>query len=129
MKLVVFLHLMKRWHLYPDFVNRVSAGGRIEYVWMLRIIGIIVLLLACINFMNLSTAKSEHRAREVGILNAIGSLRGQLIRQFLGESLIVALFAFILALVIIQLILPYFNLLPEKIFMFYGPIQYFGQLV
>jgi len=78
------------------------------------IIGIFVLLLACINFMNLSTARSEKRAKEVGIRKAIGSLRSQLIRQFFSESLLVAMFAFILSLLLVQAILPYFNEVADK---------------
>ena len=77
---------MKNWHLYSDFKNGVIVGGRIQYVWLFGIIGIFVLLLACINFMNLSTARSEKRAKEVGIRKAVGSLRMQLIYQFLSES-------------------------------------------
>jgi putative ABC transport system permease protein len=105
----VFLDPMKNWHLYSDFKNGVIVGGRIQYVWLFGIIGIFVLLLACINFMNLSTARSEKRAKEVGIRKAIGSLRTQLIYQFLSESLLVAFFAFALAMLLAQLALPFFN--------------------
>ncbi len=105
----VFLNPMKNWHLYSDFKNGVIAGGRIQYVWLFGIIGVFVLLLACINFMNLSTARSEKRAREVGIRKAIGSLRLQLIYQFLSESLLVVAFAFAMSLLLVQLALPFFN--------------------
>ncbi|HMH21513.1 MAG TPA: ABC transporter permease [Puia sp.] len=105
----LFLHPMSRWHLYSDFKNGVNAGGRIQYVWLFGIIGVFVLLLACINFMNLSTARSEKRAKEVGVRKAIGSLRGQLIGQFFSESLVVVSFAFMLSLVLVQLLLPFFN--------------------
>lgn len=105
----LFLHPMSRWHLYSNFQNGVNAGGRIEYVWMYGIIGVFVLLLACINFMNLSTARSLTRAKEVGIRKAIGSLRPQLIGQFFSESLLVTFFAFGLSLVLVQLALPFFN--------------------
>jgi putative ABC transport system permease protein len=104
-----FLNPMKNWHLYSDFKNGVIVGGRIQYVWLFGIIGTFVLLLACINFMNLSTARSEKRAKEVGIRKAIGSLRSQLIYQFLNESLLVVAFAFIFAIVLVQLSLPFFN--------------------
>jgi len=104
-----FLHPMSRWHLYLDFKNGVNTGGLIQFVWLFAIIGIFVLLLACINFMNLSTARSEKRAKEVGIRKAIGSLRKQLIFQFFSESLLVVIIAFILSLLLAQLILPFFN--------------------
>jgi putative ABC transport system permease protein len=105
----LFLHPLNRWHLYSDFKNGINTGGRIQFVWLFGIIGIFVLLLACINFMNLSTARSEKRAKEVGIRKAIGSFRGQLIRQFYSESLLVAFIAFIVSLALAQLILPFFN--------------------
>lgn len=102
----VFLQPMKDWHLKGDFKDWVQIGGKYEYIKLFAIIGIFVLLIACINFMNLSTARSEKRAREVGIRKAIGSLRWQLIVQFLTETLLTAFLAFILALVIIPLVLP-----------------------
>src|SRR3978361_2237541 len=100
---------MSKWHLYAEFKNGANTGGRIQYVWWFGIIGLFVLLLACINFMNLSTARSEKRAKEVGIRKAIGSLRRQLIYQFLSESLLVVAFAFIFAIILAQLGLPFFN--------------------
>ncbi|MES1219851.1 MAG: FtsX-like permease family protein, partial [Bacteroidota bacterium] len=105
----VFLYPMDKWHLYSDFKNGVVAGGRIQYVWLFGIIGVFVLLLACINFMNLSTARSEKRAKEVGIRKSVGSMRSQLIFQFFSESLLVAVLAFFVSLVFVQLILPFFN--------------------
>jgi putative ABC transport system permease protein len=113
-KPVVFLHAMRKWHLYSGFKNGVNAGGRIEFVWLFGIIGFFVLLLACINFMNLSTARSEKRAKEVGIRKAIGSLRGQLIRQFFCESLLVAVLAFVCSIALVVLILPFFNEVADK---------------
>ena len=80
----VFLNPMSKWHLYSEWKDGVNTGGRIQYVWLFGIIGAFVLLLACINFMNLSTARSEKRAKEVGIRKAVGSTRSQLIRQFLS---------------------------------------------
>ncbi|RRA99949.1 ABC transporter permease [Larkinella rosea] len=109
-----FLHPMSKWHLYRDFKNGVNTGGIIVFVWLFGAIGIIVLLLACINFMNLSTARSEKRAKEVGIRKAIGSVRAQLIYQFFSESLLMALLAFALAFVFVQLTLPFFNQVSEK---------------
>jgi putative ABC transport system permease protein len=108
------LHPMNKWHLYEEFKQGANVGGRIQFVWLFGIIGIFVLLLACINFMNLSTARSEKRAREVGIRKAIGSVRSQLINQFLSESLLVALLAFVLSLAIVQLTLPWFNSVADK---------------
>jgi ABC-type antimicrobial peptide transport system permease subunit len=110
----IWLHPMSKWHLYSTFKNGVSVGGRIQYVWLFGIIGVFVLLLACINFMNLSTARSEKRAREVGIRKAIGSMRGQLIAQFYVGSLLISFFAFLVSLVLVQLSLPFFNQLTDK---------------
>lgn len=110
----LFLHPMSKWHLYSEFKNGVSTGGRITFVWMFGIIGFFVLLLACINFMNLSTARSEKRAKEVGIRKAVGSLRAQLIRQFFAESLLVTLFAFIVSIALVELIIPSFNQIADK---------------
>jgi putative ABC transport system permease protein len=113
-KSAIFLHPMSKWHLYSEFKNGVNTGGAIQFVWMFSIIGIFVLLLACINFMNLSTARSENRAKEVGIRKTLGSLRKQLISQFFSESLLVAAFAFLLSIVLVQLTLPWFNQVADK---------------
>jgi putative ABC transport system permease protein len=110
----VFLQPMRNWHLYAEFKNGINVGGRIEFVWLFGVIGVFVLLLACINFMNLSTARSEKRAKEVGIRKSIGSVRSQLIGQFFSESLLVALFAFAFALILVQLALPMFNQVADK---------------
>ena len=114
-KAEIFLHPMTDWHLRSHWDdNGLKTGGAIEYVWLFSIVGIFVLLLACINFMNLSTARSEKRAKEVGIRKAIGSLRGQLIGQFYSESFLVVLFSFVLAIAIVQLTLPWFNGVANK---------------
>jgi putative ABC transport system permease protein len=113
-KAEVFLNPMADWHLRSHWDNGVKTGGLIEYVKLFTIIGIFVLLLACINFMNLSTARSEKRAKEVGVRKAIGSLRKQLISQFFIESLLVVVFAFGLSLLISQLFLPWFNEMADK---------------
>ncbi|PHN05396.1 ABC transporter permease [Flavilitoribacter nigricans DSM 23189 = NBRC 102662] len=105
----LWLHPMERWHLYSQFENGASVGGRIEYVRMFGIIGIFVLLLGCINFMNLSTARSEKRAREVGIRKTLGSLRAQLVSQFFSESVLIASIAFVLAFILAVVLLPPFN--------------------
>ncbi|WP_045472562.1 ABC transporter permease [Winogradskyella sp. PG-2] len=109
---------MKDWHLRSNFENGVQTGGRIDNVWMFGIIGVFVLLLACINFINLSTARSEKRATEVGIRKSIGSNRRQLIIQFLSESFLVVLFAFVLAIGIVLLFLNGFNDLASKVIVF-----------
>ncbi len=108
------LQPMTNWHLRSDFKNGKVAGGRIQFVWLFLIIGIFVLLLACINFMNLSTARSEKRAKEVGIRKTVGSLRSQIIGQFLSESVLVAFLAFILSIAFVLLFLPFFNGLADK---------------
>ncbi len=105
----VFLHPMSKWHLYSEFKNGKNTGGRIQFIWLFGTIGVFVLLLACINFMNLSTARSEKRAKEVGIRKSMGSLKVQLVTQFFSESLLLAMAAFILALILAQVLLPFFN--------------------
>ena len=110
----VILHPLKDWHLYSDFKNGKAVGGFIDYVRMFSIIGILVLLIACINFMNLSTARSERRAREVGVRKAIGSQRRDLIIQFLAESVLITFIAFLFSILFVQLALPYFNSLVDS---------------
>ncbi|WP_276500532.1 ABC transporter permease [Terrimonas pollutisoli] len=110
----LFLHPMSKWHLYSDFKNGVNAGGKIKYVWMFGIIGLFVLLLACINFMNLSTARSEKRAKEVGIRKAVGSLRRQLVGQFFSESILITILSFLFSIVLVQLLLSFFNEVADK---------------
>jgi putative ABC transport system permease protein len=110
----LFLHPMNRWHLYSGFSNGVNTGGRIEFVWLFGAIGIFVMLLACINFMNLSTARSQKRAKEVGVRKVVGSARSQLIGQFLSESLLVVALSFIFSLALVQLFLPWFNEVADK---------------
>jgi len=109
-----FLHPMKKWHLYGKFENGYASGGQIQFVWLFGIIGIFVLLLACINFMNLSTARSEKRSKEVGIRKSIGSVRNQLISQFLSESILITTLAFILSIATVLLALPWFNEIADK---------------
>jgi putative ABC transport system permease protein len=98
-------------HLYSDYKNGKVAGGFIDYVRMFSVIGALVLLIACINFMNLSTARSEKRAREVGVRKAIGSQRKDLIFQFLTESLMITFAAFLFSILLVQLVLGPFNAL------------------
>jgi len=113
-KPVLFLYPMRQWHLYSQFKNGVAAGGNIEYCRMFGFIGAFILLLASINFMNLTTARSERRAKEVGIRKAIGSARVQLITQFFSESFFMVLCAFVLSLLLAWLLLPFFNELAGK---------------
>lgn len=105
---------MDKWHLYNEFENGKPSGGRITFVWLFGMAGVFVLLLACINFINLSTARSEKRAKETGIRKAIGSLKAQLVGQFLSESFLVVLIAFVFASVFALLALPSFNQLADK---------------
>ncbi|MDP4130307.1 MAG: ABC transporter permease [Bacteroidota bacterium] len=98
-------------HLYTEFRDGAFAGGLVDYVRLFSIVGALVLLIACINFMNLSTARSEKRAREVGVRKVMGSGRGGLIVQFLAEAVILTSLAFLLAVVLLQLVLPGFNAL------------------
>ena len=107
----VIIHPLKDWHLYNDFKNGKVAGGFVEYVRLFSIIGMLVLAIACINFMNLSTARSEKRAREVGVRKAIGSARIDLVYQFLMESVLVTFISFLLSLLLVMLALPAFNTL------------------
>jgi putative ABC transport system permease protein len=105
---------VSKWRLYTDFENGKNVGGYIKYVRLFGILGLVVLLIACINFMNLSTARSSKRAKEIGIRKAVGSLRKQLIAQFLSESMLITIIAFLLSLGIVFLALPYFNKLTNK---------------
>lgn len=105
----LFLHPLPKWHLYGEFKNWVNTGGRIDYVRLFGLLGLFVLLVACINFMNLTTARSEKRAKEVGVRKAVGSQRFQLIGQFLTESLLTSFLAFTLSLLLIALLSPFLN--------------------
>lgn len=109
-----FAFPMNRWRLYSDFKEGKNIGGMIEYVRLFSIIAVIILLIACVNFMNLSTARSERRAKEVGIRKTLGSDRKQLAIQFFFESMILAAIAFLFSLLAVFLLLPSFNLLVEK---------------
>jgi ABC-type antimicrobial peptide transport system permease subunit len=110
----VFLHPINKWHLYSTFENGEIVGGRIETVRLFSIIAAFILLIACINFMNLSTAKSEKRAKEVGIRKVAGANKGLLVGQFLGESVLIAVISGIVALFLVQLYLPEFDKLVDK---------------
>lgn len=110
----MFLYPMNRWRLYSNFTNGKEDGGLINMVQLFIIVATSILLIACINFMNLSTARSEKRAREVGIRKVIGARRFGLITQFISESVLLAALAGILAIGIVLLALPGFNKLADK---------------
>ncbi|WP_344928861.1 ABC transporter permease [Aquimarina addita] len=109
-----FLHTIKDWHLRSNFEGGKKVGGRITYVRLFSIIALIILLIACINFMNLSTARSEKRANEVGVRKAMGSGRKRLIIQFIAESLIMATLATLISVFLLLILVPQFNILIEK---------------
>ena len=110
----VFLYPMSRWKLYSSFKAGMEEGGMIVYVKSFTAIAVFILIIACINFMNLATARSERRAREVGIRKSVGSRRNELIGQFLGESILISALAFAFSLVLVELSLPFYNQLVEK---------------
>lgn len=111
----MFLYPISRWRLYSSFTNGVEDGGLIDFVKMFAVIALFILLIACINFMNLSTARSEKRAKEVGIRKVVGANKGSLVSQFLGESILIALIAGFLAILLVQLSLPAFGELTDKV--------------
>ena len=126
----VFLHPLKDWHLNNEFKNGKAAGGFIEYVRLFSIIGMLVLAIACINFMNLSTARSEKRAREVGVRKAIGSARMDLVYQFLTESVMITFISFLASLLLVMLALPSFNALTgADVHIPYGNIGFWGIMI
>ncbi|HMJ70777.1 MAG TPA: FtsX-like permease family protein [Cyclobacteriaceae bacterium] len=108
------IYPMSLWYLFSEFENGKPVGGRITFVWLFGIVGAFVLLLACINFVNLSTARSEKRAREVGVRKAVGSAKQQLVAQFLSESFMVVVIAFGVSLILLALLQPAFNELADK---------------
>ncbi|MES2006187.1 MAG: ABC transporter permease [Bacteroidota bacterium] len=110
----MFLYPISRWRLYSRFTNGVEDGGLIDFVKMFAVIAAFILLIACINFMNLSTARSEKRAKEVGIRKVVGANKSSLIGQFLGESILISLIAGLVALLIVQISLPAFGALTDK---------------
>ncbi|MFS4493509.1 ABC transporter permease [Maribacter sp. 2308TA10-17] len=109
-----FLHPMKDWHLRSNFENGVKVGGQIAFVRLMGVVALIILLIACINFMNLSTARSEKRAKEVGLRKVLGSDKKRLISQFIAEALTTSSLAAVVSVVLLLLLLPQFNILVEK---------------
>lgn len=116
-----FLYPVNKLRLYSEFENGKPSGGKIETVRVFTLIAVFILLIACINFMNMSTARSEKRAKEVGIRKVAGAQRASLIGQFLGESILIALIAGIAALIIVQLCLPAFSSLTGQHFVINTP--------
>lgn len=114
MQVETVLYPMDQWHLYSKFEDGQATGGRIQFIWLFFTIGVFVLLLACINFMNLSTARSEKRAKEVGIRKTVGSMRKLLIGQFLSESVLIAFISFLFSIILVLPLLPLFNRLADK---------------
>src|SRR5688572_21476249 len=113
-KMETFLYPVSRSYLYGRFENGKESGGRIETIRLFGIIAAFIILIACINFMNLSTARSEKRAKEVGIRKVVGAGKHSLIKQFLGESILISLIAGVIALLVIWFTLPYFGDLVQK---------------
>jgi putative ABC transport system permease protein len=101
-------------HLHSDLKGEFEPNGSITYIYLFATIAAFILVIACINFMNLSTARSSNRAKEVGVRKVMGSLRSHLVRQFLSESILVTLFSFLLAIGLAYLFLPFFNDLASK---------------
>jgi putative ABC transport system permease protein len=116
-------------YLYGKYENGVQAGGRIEYVRLFSIIAFFILVIACINFMNLSTAKASRRVKEVGIKKAIGGSRKQLIFQYLGESLLMTFVSLITALVLVLVFLPQYNLITGKQLQVPFDVPFIGSLL
>jgi ABC-type antimicrobial peptide transport system permease subunit len=110
----LFILPLSDWRLHSTFKNGIQTGGMGEWVNSFSIIATFILMIACINFMNLATARSQHRAREVGVRKTVGSGRKHLIMQFLGESLIIATLAFVVAVLLVELSLPLYNHLIGK---------------
>jgi len=120
----LFIQPMKDIYLHSSIGNEISANGNIKYLYILASIAIFILFIACINFMNLSTAKSEKRAREVGVRKVMGAVKSSLIKQFLGESLIMCFISLMLALLLAWFFLPLFNTITQKDLHFFNEPKY-----
>lgn len=113
-KNTLFMWAMNDWHLRDKFENGVPTDSTIRYVRLFSLIAVVILVIACINFMNLSTARSEQRAREVGVLKVVGAGRSRLIGKFIGEALLLSLLSVLLAIALLYIFLPAFNTLVNK---------------
>lgn len=127
---IYFAFPMRNWHLRSDFKDGKNVGGMIEYVRMFSIIACVILLIACVNFMNFSTARSEKRAKEVGVRKTLGSGKKQLILQFYFEAMILTCIAFAVSMIAVLALLPSFNQLVDKHLSlpFTQPVFWFGAL-
>ncbi len=125
-----FLQPLTSIHLDPtNLETKMEPGGSISFMYFLISVAVLLVVIACINFMNLATARSAERAREVGVRKTMGSLKGQLVGQFLSESMLISLIAMALAIVIIQLVLPAFTQLTERpLVLIFEPFSAFGLL-
>jgi putative ABC transport system permease protein len=127
---VALLHPLTKWHLYNEFENGKSIGGKISQLKIFLLLAFCILLIACVNFMNLSTARSDGRAKEVGVRKAIGSSRKSLISQFLLESVLLTFISTALAFILVEISLPYFNnLLNIQLQIDYGNFKYWAALL
>ncbi|MEO5998496.1 MAG: FtsX-like permease family protein [Chitinophagaceae bacterium] len=109
-----FLFPMNKWHLFNQFTDGKQDGGNIKYVKLFSLLAVMILLIACINFMNLATARSEQRAKEVGVRKVLGAGKSKLIKQFIGESMLMSFLSVFMAIGLLYLILPSYNLLIQK---------------
>lgn len=110
----LFLHSYKDLHLYSNFEKGKLKGGRISYVKAFGYVAIFILIIACINFMNLTTARSAIRSREVGIRKVVGANRSSLVNQFMGESFLITFIALVISVLLVILLLPVFNNITDK---------------
>jgi putative ABC transport system permease protein len=112
----ITLHLQKfsEQHLHANFKNGEIVGGRIQYVRLFSVVAVFILMIACINFMNLTTARSVKRAKEIGVRKVVGAFRSAIIRQFIGEALLIVFFSFVFAMLIVWVALPFFNMITSK---------------
>jgi putative ABC transport system permease protein len=114
LKVAFILQPLSKVHLYSNFLADIPGHGNAQNVYIFMVVAVFILVVACLNFMNLATARAARRAKEVGLRKVVGAIRPHLMGQFLAESLVVALLALVLALLIIYLVLPYFNTLGGK---------------
>jgi hypothetical protein len=114
LKVAFILQPLSEVHLYSNFLADMPGHGKAQNVYIFMVVAVFILVVACLNFMNLATARAARRAKEVGLRKVVGAIRPHLMGQFLAESLVVALLALILALLIIYLVLPKFNMLGGK---------------